>query len=67
MKKINRVNYVIDNFKNIKELIRFTDQKAGAILMMYRFILSAFIQRTNNLLLHEYQVKTKPHPPIGSK
>lgn len=39
------------NHSNIQELIRFMDQKAGALLVIYGFILTILIETTKNLKL----------------
>lgn len=41
-------NYEIDSFKNIQELIRFTDQKAGVVLVSNGLILSIFFRVFTN-------------------
>lgn len=38
-----------ENFKNIQDLIRFIDQKAGALLILYGFILTSFIEYSKKL------------------
>jgi hypothetical protein len=37
------------NHSNIQELIRFIDQKAGALLVIYGFILTALVEYSKNL------------------
>ncbi|OCT15981.1 hypothetical protein A8709_10195 [Paenibacillus pectinilyticus] len=46
---IKKYSFALDTFKNIQELIRFVDQKSSAVLVIYGFILSAFIATTNKL------------------
>jgi len=48
---MDKVIFALENFKNIQELIKFIDQKAGAILVLYGFIIAAFIEFTNRLFL----------------
>lgn len=38
-----------ENFKNVQELIKFIDQKAGALLVLYGFLLTAFIEFSKKL------------------
>jgi ABC-type multidrug transport system fused ATPase/permease subunit len=46
---MDRLEFAIENFKNIQELIRFIDQKAGALLVIYGFILTAFVDFAKKL------------------
>lgn len=48
---MNKIGFSLEDFKNIQELIRFTDQKAGAILVAYGFILTIFIECSKNLTI----------------
>ncbi len=48
MDKYQMVQY---NHSNIQDLIRFMDQKAGALLVVYGFILTTLIESTKNLKL----------------
>jgi hypothetical protein len=43
--------FALENFKNIQELIRFTDQKAGLILVIFGFMLTLFLNSTKGLSL----------------
>lgn len=47
---MSRVQFALENFRNIQELIRFIDQKAGAIIIVYGFILATFIEFAKKLL-----------------
>jgi hypothetical protein len=40
---------MIHNYTNIQELIRFVDQKAGALLVIYGFILTATVEFAKDL------------------
>ncbi|UYZ19944.1 Pycsar system effector family protein [Mesobacillus jeotgali] len=40
---------IFENFKNIQDLIKFIDQKAGALLVLYGFLLTAFIEFSKKL------------------
>jgi hypothetical protein len=46
---MDKILYGIENFKNMQELIRFVDQKAGALLVVYGFVLTIFAERINTL------------------
>lgn len=46
---MDRCEFAIESFKNVQELIRFIDQKAGAVLVIYGFILTAFIDFAKKL------------------
>lgn len=43
---MDKTQFALEDLKNIQELIRFTDQKAGAVLVVYIFILTTFINMT---------------------
>jgi hypothetical protein len=47
---MDKINYALESFKNIQDLIKFADQKAGAILVVIGFIFSAFVQYLGNLV-----------------
>jgi len=47
---MDKVLYAIENFKNMQELIRFADQKAGAIIVVYGFILSMAFETSKPLV-----------------
>jgi hypothetical protein len=40
---------IFENFKNIQDLIKFIDQKASALLVLYGFLLTAFIEFSKTL------------------
>ncbi|QJD85985.1 hypothetical protein [Cohnella herbarum] len=42
--KTKQIQFAMDSFKNIQELIRFIDQKAAAVLVVYGFIITAYIE-----------------------
>jgi hypothetical protein len=44
-----KISFAIENFKNIQELIRFMDQKAGVLLIMYSCVVSTFIEFSKGL------------------
>jgi len=46
---MDKVEYAIENFKNMQELIRFADQKAGAIVVVYGFIVTATYESSKGL------------------
>jgi len=41
---MDKHDYLLENFKNIQELIRFSDQKAGALLVVYGFLVTIFLE-----------------------
>lgn len=41
---MDKTNYALESFKNIQELIRFADQKAGAILIIAGLTFTGYIQ-----------------------
>mgnify|MGYP001286582983 FL=1 len=46
---MDKISYALESFKNIQDLIKFADQKAGAILVMIGLIFTAFVQFLGNL------------------
>lgn len=46
---MDRLTFAIESFKNTQELIRFIDQKAGAVLVIYGFILTVFVDFAKKL------------------
>ncbi|MFQ5863828.1 MAG: hypothetical protein ACE5IW_01205 [bacterium] len=46
---MDKENFALESFKNTQELVRFLDQKAAAILVVYGFILTAFIEFSKGL------------------
>lgn len=47
---MDKIPYAIENFKNMQELIKFADQKAGAIIVVYGFILSMSYEVSKSLV-----------------
>lgn len=47
---MDKIPYAIENFKNMQELIKFADQKAGAIIVVYGFILSMSYEVSKSLM-----------------
>lgn len=48
---MDKIQYAIESFKNIQELIKFCDQKAGALLVVYGFILTLFTDNSKLLVV----------------
>lgn len=46
---MDKISYALESFKNIQDLIKFADQKAGAILVVIGLIFTAFVQYLGNL------------------
>lgn len=46
---MDKISYALESFKNIQDLIKFADQKAGAILVIIGLIFTAFVQCLGNL------------------
>lgn len=46
---MEKLEFAIEKFKNMQELIRFIDQKAGALLVIYGFILTVFVDFAKKL------------------
>lgn len=46
-----RLTFALENLKNIQEMIRFADTKAGAILVVYGFIISLYVEIGKSLSL----------------
>ncbi|WP_208592339.1 hypothetical protein [Gracilibacillus suaedae] len=46
---MSKLDILIYNYTNIQELIRFMDQKAGALLVVYGFLFTATIEFAKNL------------------
>lgn len=46
---MEKINYALESFKNIQDLIKFADQKAGGILIIIGLIFTAFVQYLENL------------------
>lgn len=58
---MTKIQYALESFKNIQELIRFIDQKAGGILIVSGLVFTGLIQRTASLRID----LSKPHPVWG--
>ena len=50
---MKKTNYLIENFKNIQDLIKFVDQKAAVLLVVCGLLLTIFIETSKNLVLIE--------------
>lgn len=46
---MDKINYALESFKNIQDLIKFADQKAGAVLIVVGLIFTAFVQYIEKL------------------
>lgn len=46
---MDKISYALESFKNIQDLIKFADQKAGAILVVIGLIFTAFVQYLEKL------------------
>lgn len=46
---MSKYSFTIDTFKNIQDLIKFIDQKSSAILVIFGFVLTAFVSNANKL------------------
>jgi hypothetical protein len=55
---MNKIAYAIENFKNMQELIRFADQKASAIVVVYGFIISITYETSKSLTLYIPNIST---------
>lgn len=63
--KTKQIQFAMDSFRNIQELIRFIDQKAAAVLVVYGFIITAFIEFSISLSFVN-PFNQKLFPGIGS-
>lgn len=48
---MDKTTFALEDFKNIQDLIKFMDQKAGFVLVIYGFIVTAFIEVAKNITL----------------
>jgi len=48
---MDKINFSLESYKNIQELIKFTDQKAGVLLVISGIVLSTFLQFSNKFVL----------------
>lgn len=46
---LSKYSFTIDAFKNIQEMIRFMDQKSSAMLVIFGFILTTFVNTASRL------------------
>lgn len=46
---MDKINYALESFKNIQDLIKFADQKAGAVLIIVGLIFTSFVQYMKGL------------------
>jgi Ca2+/Na+ antiporter len=55
---MDKINYALESFKNIQDLIKFADQKAGAVLIVVGLIFTAFVQYLEKLTFSTDNVTT---------
>lgn len=55
---LDKENYLIECFKNIQELIRFTDQKVAAIIVFCTIEIPLFMKQFNSLMLTFSNINT---------
>lgn len=48
---MDRTSFALEDFRNIQDLIKFIDQKAGAVLLVFGFILTAFIDFARDMVI----------------
>jgi len=53
---MDKINYALESFKNIQDLIKFADQKAGAILVVIGLLFTALVQYLGNLTFSPYKL-----------
>ena len=46
---VPRFSFALENLKNIQEMIKFADQKAGAVLVVYGFLITIYLEIGKNL------------------
>lgn len=46
---MKKIEFALESFKNIQELIRFIDQKSAAVLVIAGIVFTAFIESSKNL------------------
>lgn len=46
-----RLSFSLENLKNIQDMIKFSDQKAGAVLVVYGFLISIYLEIGKGLSL----------------
>jgi len=47
---MDKITFALESFKNIQDLIKFVDQKSGAILVVTGLIFTGFVQFINGLI-----------------
>ena len=47
---MEKQEFALESFKNIQQLIQFTDQKSGAILVVSGLVLTVFLEFSKNLV-----------------
>lgn len=55
---MTKTEFALESFKNIQDLIKFIDQKAGAILVLAGLLFSAFIELSKELAFTSFQDAT---------
>lgn len=48
---MEKIDYALESFKNIQDLIKFADQKAGAVLVVTGLIFTGYVQYLERLTL----------------
>lgn len=48
---MDKNTYLLESFKNIQELIRFTDQKIAGILVVCSILISVFLSKSSDLII----------------
>jgi hypothetical protein len=51
---MEKYEFALESFKNIQDLMKFTDQKSGAVLLVSGFILTIFLEFSKELIFVEY-------------
>ncbi|ESS66027.1 hypothetical protein MGMO_216c00020 [Methyloglobulus morosus KoM1] len=49
---MEKQNFALESIKNIQELIRFIDQKSGAVLLVSGLIMTAFLEFSKELIFN---------------
>lgn len=55
---MKKIEFALESFKNIQDLIKFTDQKANAVLVISGLILTAFLHFSNDLVFVSFNKAT---------
>jgi hypothetical protein len=53
---MDRITYALESFKNIQDLIKFTDQKSSAVLVVIGLVFTAFVQYIEKLTFSLNQI-----------